>query len=691
MNERITPRHLERKAILYVRQSTPQQLQHNEESRRLQYAMQARLRELGWREIEVVDGDLGRSAAGTSERLGFQRMVAEVSLGRVGAVAARELSRFARNSREWQQLIEICRMVDTLLVDQEAIYDSRKSNDRLLLGLKGTLNEYELDLLRLRAHEARNEKARRGEFFMTPPAGYVKTEDGHLEKTPDLRVQEVLQLVFKKFVEVGSVRQVVAWLHANEIKMPISRRKKGAAILWKRPRYHYILRTLQNPIFAGAYAWGRTKTITELRNGEMKRVVKRRGGDDQAVLIKNQHEGYINWAQFERNQEMIKRNSQLRGGPGSAARGMGVVAGLLRCRRCGRKLTVSYSGDGRVHRYACSRGLEDGGPRCISFSGIDVDMQVGLLVRDVVRPAGVEASLRAAREEDSARADALRALETELEAATYASDRAWRQFDAIDPENRLVADELERRWNEALKHIKDIERRIEQEQERRETQVVPRLEDFVSIAENFDEVWDDPRTDFALKKRIVRTVLEEIVVDVDEQRNAIVLLLHWKGGAHLEIAVPRKRRGESRPHASSSSDIVEIVRTLALVCEDQSIAAWLNKNEIRTTRGNRWTRERITAFRSDHRIQIFSTQRKEAEGWMTQDDAIQLVRAAAKTLRIAAKKGIIPVQRPLPIGPWIFRKADVLKWHERTKKGRSGRHKAAAPSSKQLSLEIPKT
>src|SRR5262244_1904940 len=257
LSDKIHPQHLERKAILYVRQSSAHQVLHNRESSALQYAMRDRLTTLGWSEVEVIDDDLGRSAAGGVPRAGFERMVAEVCLGKVGAVAAREVSRFARNSRDWQQLIEMCRVVDTVLIDQETIYLPRHGDDRLLLGLKGSLNEYELDLLRQRSLEARYEKARRGELVVAAPVGYLKTEDQGLEKDPDRRIQQRIQLVFSKFKELGSVRQTPMWFLEEELQMPA--RDVASEISWKRPGYSSIYNILTNPTYGGAYVFGRTE------------------------------------------------------------------------------------------------------------------------------------------------------------------------------------------------------------------------------------------------------------------------------------------------------------------------------------------------------------------------------------------------------------------------------------------------
>jgi DNA invertase Pin-like site-specific DNA recombinase len=362
MSDKIKAQHVARKAILYVRQSSAYQVNHNLESQKLQYAMQQRLEQLGWREIEVIDEDLGRSAAGTVTRAGFERMVAEVCLGKVGAVAAREVSRFARNNREWQQLVEVCRVVDTVLIDQDTVYAPRQSNDRLLLGLKGSLNEYELDLLRQRSLEARREKAKRGELIVCAPVGYLKGEE-RLEKDPDRRVQEAIGLVLHKFLELGSARQTLLWFLEQGLQLPV--RNAHGELTWKRPSYGTVYRLLTNPAYGGAYAWGKSEPITRYEDGKARQGHRRKPRDQWMVLLPNAHEGYVSWEEFERIRQAISNNIQGWEHPGAAKCGQALLAGLLRCRRCGHKLTVRYTGNHHdVLRYSCSRGsLDSGEPR----------------------------------------------------------------------------------------------------------------------------------------------------------------------------------------------------------------------------------------------------------------------------------------------------------------------------------------
>lgn len=652
MNEKIEPHHLERKAILYVRQSSAHQVLHNRESSALQYAMRDRLAALGWSHIETVDDDLGRSAAGGVIRAGFDRMVAEVCLGKVGAVAAREVSRFARNSRDWQQLIEMCRVVDTVLIDQEAVYAPRQGNDRLLLGLKGSLNEYELDLLRQRSLSARYEKARRGELVVTVPVGFMKAGD-RIEKDPNRRVQEAIALVFNKVVELGSARQALLWFLEQGLDLPV--RYNNGDVIWRRPNYATIHRMIANPIYGGAYAYGKSRSVPRYdgRSG-----IRRKTRDEWLALIPDAYEGYVSWERAEEIRKMVSDNMPASRHHGAPKHGDALLAGLFRCKRCGRKLTVRYTGSKHnIPRYSCWRGLLDNGePRCIAFGGLRVDDAIEEALLGVVEPGAIAAAIEAERNMASQRNQVQDALLRDLEAARYAADRAFRQYDAADLENRLVTSELEARWNKALARVGEIEAKIAKHRAVAPQPIPMSASQVAALAGNLRAVWTAPTTDARLKKRIVRTLINEVVADLDDRTSEIVLVMHWVGGVHTELRLPKRRRGQRN---ATPDDIVRAVRQPVLIANDDVIAGVLNRNGLTTGNGNRWTRERVTALRSYRKIPVFRPQIDGVEPWLNLGGAAKLLGITPKTLRLAAEAGEIDGSHPLPNGPWIFNRSKL--------------------------------
>lgn len=693
---RITPQHLERKALLYIRQSSPHQVAHHHESRRLQYAMQERLHSFGWREIDIIDDDLGRSAAPlAAQRTGFQSLVTQVCLGHVGAVAAREIARLARNNKDWAQLIDMCRLLNTLLVDVDIIYDARRANDRLLLGVKGSLSEYELDLLRIRAHEARQAKADRGELLIAVPVGYLKV-DGRVEKDPDRRLQHALTSIFTKFLELGSARQTLLWFVERDLELPVAKHgpkhDNGLSedTIWKRPSYRRVLAILRNPTYGGAYAYGKTAIVTDVVDGSPRRRSLAKPREQWSVLIPEHHEGYISWDVYQRIQRMLSENSSRSGAPGAGAakHGPALLAGLLRCRRCGRKLRAAYSGpQGNIPRYQCDRGaMETREPRCISFGGQQVDARVVAETLRIVQPAAIDAAVLAADRGRAAQDEVVHALELDLTAARYDAERAGQRYNAVDPANRLVADELESRWNGALARVRALEQRLVVEAQQAPPRSVLDRDVLLQLAEDLSRAWNDPNVDAQTKKRLLRCVIYEIVVDVDDSINELILIVHWVGGVHTELRVGKRRRGQNG--TQTAKDLVDAVRVLALICDDDMIAGVLNKNGLKTGRGNRWNKERVKSLRSHHEIAAHGADRKQSEQWMALKHAAAYANLSASALRHAAERGEILSQHPLPAGPWIFERNVLDQPDARAVLERIRAHGGAVRSVDQLPLEM---
>ncbi len=465
MSEKIQPIHTEREACVYVRQSSMVQVRYHLEGQRRQYDLRERAQSLGFRRVVVIDEDLGRTGTGTVERPGFGRLLDAVCSGRVGAVLALEASRLARNNRDWHHLIDLCAMAGTLVIDHDGVYDPCLLNDRLLLGLKGTMSEFEISLLRQRAMEAHRQKVRRGLVLTQVPVGYIRTEDEGIEKTPDRQIQEAIAGIFGKFRELGSVRQVLLWYREEKLPIPVLSRASGnRKVVWAEPIYPSIFGILKNPTYAGVFVWGRKQTRTSI---VADRARKTRGHvrpqEQWEVVIPDYHEGYITWEEFMRNQEQIRSNAgwnaRMGQTQGVARNGPARLAGLLRCGRCGRALQVTYTNSklhGPLPRYWCSGDRGRQMVRfCITFAGTRVDQEVAAEVLDALRPVGIQAAFDALEKSQRQTDEKRRSLELAVEKARYEASRIERQYQATEPENRLVAAELEKRWNHALEQVRD--------------------------------------------------------------------------------------------------------------------------------------------------------------------------------------------------------------------------------------------
>ena len=567
MNSKLTSERLRKKAIVYVRQSKPSQLIDNQESRRLQYGLVDRARGLGFQQINVIDEDLGRTGSGLVERPGFQHLVSEVLSEEVGAVFCLEASRLARNGRDWHHLIELCGMVGAVLADPDGIYDPMLINDRLLLGLKGSMAEFELSLFRQRSIEAIRQKAQRGELWIPLPVGFCWSPNGKIEKDPDERVQQAAQLVFRKMTELGSIRQVVIWLREENVCLPASSPVAGTCQrVWKLPLYQNTHDMLTNPVYAGAYAFGKSEARTKVVDGRAQRTF----GHDKpraawGVLIRDHHPGYISWEEYERNQAMIATNTfgHSDAEPKAGRGGRALLSGLLRCRRCGRKLHVNYSGPGGVViRYECSgERIDCGKGRCISFGGLRVDQAVSKEVLRAIEGNAIEAAWKAAEQIKQQQQELRKAFELEVEQARYEARLAARRYEAVDPEQRLVARELEAQWNVALQKVQELEHKLEEFDHKSPSAPLPIREVLLSLAQDLPAVWNSPSADMRLKQRIVHILIREIVADGDESSREVVLLIHWAGGQHSEVRV---KKGEGGKHRHCTNlEATEVIRKMA--------------------------------------------------------------------------------------------------------------------------------
>ena len=658
MSAKITSEHLARKAIVYVRQSTAAQVRENLESQRRQYALVGYAGSLGFGDVERIDQDLGHSASTLAGRTGFQRLVAQVSLNTVGAVLCLEASRLARNNRDWHHLVDLCGLVGTLLIDPEGVYDPRLSNDRLLLGLKGTMSEYELTLFRQRSHEARHQKAARGELRFLIPVGFQWSVEGGLEKSADLRIQQALDMVFAKFGELGSARQSLLWMREQQISLPKRRgRRLDSEVVWALPSYGTVLNMLNNPIYAGAYAFGRTGSRTSIVD-ERAHVTRghHKPRSEWTVLIQDHHPGYITWEKYEQNQKTLADNANMKGrmARGAPRPGGALLAGVCRCGRCGRKLHVHYSGKEGVALYRC-RGAANryGEPSCLGFRGTSLERAVEEEVLKVVEPGAIEAAIGAGRAAVEKRDEHLRAVELEVEQARYEAERSFRQYDASDPENRLVTGELERRWNETLLRVRTLEERLRELEQAPSSQRIIDTKELLTLGSDFARVWENPSTDMRLKKRIVRTLVEEIVVDVNEAGDTIEAVIHWTDGIHSARRVRKNATGHRRVGAEKTT---EILAQMAGRFSDEDIALTLNRVGIRTARGLTWNAARVRAYRSYHNLPALDPTDDKPSEMLTLNEAASILGVCAMTVRRLIGRGILPAVQAAPSIPWSIRR-----------------------------------
>ncbi|MDA1075509.1 MAG: recombinase family protein [Proteobacteria bacterium] len=659
----LTAEHLSRKAVVYLRQSSLAQVKHNTESQRLQYALTDTARGYGFRQVEVIDCDLGASAAsGARARTGFKQLLASIALGEVGLVLSRELSRLSRTDKDWCHLMELCQLFNTMIADAENLYDLNRLDDQLMLGIKGTLSVVELKTLKFRLQQGREAKARRGELVSWLAPGYVTDLAGRIVKDPNLRVQEVIALTFRKFDELGSIRQTHRWFHEEGVELPVNQSVAGHRQLgWQLPTLSFVSGVFHNPLYAGVYTWGRRPMEVSVEDGQMvKRQGNTRRAEDAGVFLPDHHAGYIDLDHYQRNQDIMRANGSNFASDEAALAvrgGQGLLTGLIRCGRCGRKLHIRYWGkSGTAARYLCSGDFDRGGEYCLGFGGATVDKRFAGLIVEAISPHGIKASLDAIERFRNENDDRTKALDRQLQQARYEAERAFAQYDQVDPNNRLVADELERRWNDALAAQHELE--AELEAHAAPTALLSPADEtaICALGEDFACVWEDPACPMTLKKQIARLIIHEIMVDLEEASQTLNFIVHWQGGCHTALSMPKPQSG-AVVHKTTLEDL-ELITRMAVRYGDDEIARVLSKLGRRTGKGNRWTRARVTSIRRKHAIKA-PIKSKLDPNVLTLAQATRHSGVSDTTLMRLIKANILAAGQVAPYAPLEIRRVDL--------------------------------
>lgn len=643
LDPKIQRRHLQRQALIYVRQSHPNQVQRHPESARRQYGLVERAEGLGWpRElIRVIDEDQGKSAAGSAAahgRDGFAQLVSAVGLGEVGVVLALEVSRLARNSAEWYRLLELVALAGALIADEATIYDPRLFNDRLLLGLRGTISEVELHCIQERLHGARMSKARRGALPLRLPAGYVASRDGHVELDPDQEVQGAIRTILTQFERLGTATAVLHFFNDHGLKIPRRRwqAQSRSPMMWLRPSYQAIHSVLSNPIYAGAYVYGRRGRDPSGAGGLSRPGPRQRFALDQMeVLLRDHHPAYVPWERYLANRAALRDNSrQFQRSRGAPRQGSGLLQGVVVCGRCGCRMPPH---DGTTSAaYLCNtRHKRYGEPIGQSLTMEPIDHAVSAAFLRVIAPAQVEAALALAEDIARDRATVEQQWQLRLERARYEAARAFRQYDLCEPENRLVARELEGRWNEQLRAVTELEAAYRQEQDRRPSSLTEEETAVLrELVEDLPALWEAAATTMEDRKRLVRCLIREVVLLRDEQPKAqgglTTIRIGWCSGAWSELRVHRPGSGE---RACTRESVLERIRMLARQLPDAQVAARLNAEGERTRTGLLWTAARVGQVRLRHRIP--TTCPLVPKGTAPRGDGLLCVRAVAAQLGVA--------------------------------------------------------
>jgi DNA invertase Pin-like site-specific DNA recombinase len=600
MSGTIQARHLERRAYVYVRQSTAKQVFENTESTARQYALAERALALGWaREaIEIIDADLGHSGKSAEDRSGFHDLTQAVARGDAGAIFAIEVSRLARSSQDWQRLLALCAVARVLVVDEQATYDPQNSDDKLLLDFKGTMSEAELHWLTLRLRGAQNSLAKRGELRLAAPTGYVWGGHG-FEKDPDRAVQSAIGLLFERFRVEPTVGSLVRWARRTDLRIPTRRSfSDGTSELTWKPLYvGRVKDILTSPIYAGAYAYGRRSETKVIIDGEIHTTRRSKAPEEWTALIQDAHEGYISWESYLSNRDRMRENAARRPNKGAPREGRALLTGVLLCGCCGRRMKVGYAGSAGSWMYVCPGETDRGGKACWTVSGAAIDAAVEeLLLRRIV-PSELELSLALEREVESQAASLNEQWKLRLEKAEYEARRAERRYKAVDPDNRVVARTLEADWESCLRELEAVRAQYESAREHRRVQLTDDDRTRVrELARDLPAVWHAATTHAADRKAMLRLAIDVITIapiDIPERRTHIQV--QWKGGVVDEWTVARYRTPRTPREA-----IDRIADLAARGMQDAAIAAQLNAEKLVTGTLRAWTANSVKKARLEH-------------------------------------------------------------------------------------------
>jgi len=670
MTERakITPAHTQRIAYVYIRQSTPAQVEQHRESTARQYALAARARELGWaaEQVIVIDEDLGLSGASSAKRAGFVRLTTEVALGHVGLILGLEVSRLARNNADWYRLLDLCGLTNTLIGDGDGVYHPALFNDRLVLGLKGTMSEAELHILRARLDGGIRNKAARGELRRGLPVGFVWGEaDGEVRFHPDAAVTGAIRTVFERFAELGSVRQVWLWFRAQGLSFPLQMHARHP-LRWVAPTYTAIHHVLTNPVYAGAYAYGKTRRecVVDSQGGVTQRT-RHLPRDQWAVLLPGHHAGFIDWETFLANQARIDRNvhPQPHQAGGAVREGTALLQGLATCGHCGRRLHTHYSGRTASPGYHCAgKTLVNGrGLYCLNVGGVQIDQAVAAAFLAAVTPAALAASVVAAQQLEAAHDAALAQWRLTVERARYEMERAERRYRAVDPDNRLVARGLEAEWEAWLRELATAETELRRREQARPRDLSPdQRQRLTALATDLPCVWVAPTTTARERKELLRTLLDEVIVTVERAASRAQLTLRWRGGMVTTRAVHLPR--SHPPRIRTDEETITLLRRLAVHYPDAIIAGILNRQGRRTARGDRFTALHVGSLRRYRHIPRCVPSTGDADGELvTIKKAAAILGVVPSTIHRWLLDGFIAGEQLTPGAPWRIRITDALR------------------------------